>query len=339
VRFTYDAFGRRVQKDVLPSIADLSVMFEAAPPRARTTHRTTVQFLWDGDVLCEEQDSSKEDRWRKRVHVHEPRSFVAFLQTEGGETLGVVNDHLGTPKELVDASGRIVWRAEHGAWGNAIEVTRSSKLGHVESPFRLLGHYADHETGLCFTRFRYFEPLTGRWLTPDPIGCAGGPNLQAFDGAPTTHTDPFGLACLGIHKNLKEHYISKQKLLEEVLGMKLPKWSSSDEGQLARQRLGEMIDSGELRYLGQATFKRDSDPVHVFEGKGGAMVTVWQNGQWNTALRPGEGMALNAQYVQPTLPGLPRSATPFSAPSSWGSASPPPASSAPGSSNQLPLFS
>ena len=195
VRFTYDAFGRRVRKDVLPKVAELSAIFVEQPAEARAADRKTVQFLWDGDVLCEEQDSSKEERCRKRVHVHVPGSFVPMAQVERGEMFAVVSDHLGMPKELVDASGRVAWRAAHGAWGGLLEALRDRDAAAVESPFRLLGQYADEETGLCCTRFRYFEAGTGRWLSTDPLGIRGGMNLSAFDGSPTSSVDPMGLAC------------------------------------------------------------------------------------------------------------------------------------------------
>jgi RHS repeat-associated protein len=64
----------------------------------------------------------------------------------------------------------------------------------VESPFRLLGQYADKETGLCCTRYRYFDAETGRWLSTDPLGLGGGPNLLAWDRSPVLTTDPLGLS-------------------------------------------------------------------------------------------------------------------------------------------------
>ena len=56
---------------------------------------------------------------------------------------------------------------------------------------------ADEEAELCWTRFRCFDPETGRWLTPDPLGVAGGANLAGYDGGPTVDVDPMGLATTG----------------------------------------------------------------------------------------------------------------------------------------------
>jgi RHS repeat-associated protein len=178
VLFTYDVFGRRVQKQMLPGETQ--------------TVRRVVEFLWDGDELAADIDS----RRGTRVFVHEPGTFVPMLHAELGEVFAVVNDHLGMPKELVDEDGRVAWSAAHSAWGRVVEEYRDPaarrKIG-VESPFRLLGQYADEETGLCYTRFRYFDAEVGRWCSPDPLGLVGGLNLTGFDGTPTNVVDPLGL--------------------------------------------------------------------------------------------------------------------------------------------------
>jgi RHS repeat-associated protein len=258
VRFRYDAFGRRVSKDVLPPgrghfakslVMALEKGVEALPKIQR------IEFLWDGNVLAADigavgsvrAQSGGEaavgdtpddpgidstgahislgakiareierqrlglaqpgddgaDPWAAagrhvRVFVHEPGTFVPMLQLEGQsrELFVYVCDHLGMPKELVDTKGRLAWAATHSAWGRVLETWRESgtRLG-VESPFRLLGQYEDAETGLCYTRYRYFDAETGRWCSPDPLGIVGGRNLLGFDGAPSVEVDPWGLAC------------------------------------------------------------------------------------------------------------------------------------------------
>src|SRR5690606_19357971 len=129
-----------------------------------------------------------------RVHVHEAGSFAPLLQVEQGQVFTVVNDHLGMPKELVDGRGRVAWAARHSAWGRILEEQRDPGVLAVGSPFRLLGQYADDETGLCWVRFRYFDAEAGRWCSPDPLGPIGGPNQSAFHGSPTNRVDAVGLS-------------------------------------------------------------------------------------------------------------------------------------------------
>jgi RHS repeat-associated protein len=187
--YTYDAFGRRVRKEIVPK----QTAVDLASGRVPEVH--VVELLWDGDALAAEYDSEH----GARVHVHAPGTLLPLLQAEQDEVFVVVCDHLGTPRELVGQDGCLVWAATHSAWGRVVGVDRGRGKAHarpVESPFRLLGQYADEETALCSTRFRYFDAATGRWLSEDPLGFHGGPNLFAFDGAPSVVVDPLGLTCV-----------------------------------------------------------------------------------------------------------------------------------------------
>ncbi len=56
------------------------------------------------------------------------------------------------------------------------------------------GYYTDHSTGYILCTFRWYDPLTARWLTRDPIGYAGGINLYGYVGGnPVGAADPLGL--------------------------------------------------------------------------------------------------------------------------------------------------
>ncbi|APR78517.1 Rhs-family protein [Minicystis rosea] len=193
VLYTYDAFGRRVRKQIVPAerrdIKKMVVLAyekgpEALPPIG------VVEYLWDGNVLAGELDPEK----GARFFVHEPGTFEPMLHQEQGEVFTYINDHLGIPKELVDQDGRVAWAAMHSAWGQVIETWRDPQAKRaVSTPFRLMGQFLDEETGLCYTRFRYFDPEVGRWISPDPLGVRGGRNLFAFDGSPAADVDPWGL--------------------------------------------------------------------------------------------------------------------------------------------------
>jgi RHS repeat-associated protein len=55
------------------------------------------------------------------------------------------------------------------------------------------GGYADSESGLSLFGHRYYDSGTGRWVTRDPIGYAGGLDLYAYcDGDPVNNIDPSG---------------------------------------------------------------------------------------------------------------------------------------------------
>ena len=75
-----------------------------------------------------------------------------------------------------------------------------AKGGKKTSPLRgrrigvYPGQYYDQETGLHYNYFRYYNPQTGRYITPDPIGLEGGINLFLYvAGNPISFIDPYGL--------------------------------------------------------------------------------------------------------------------------------------------------
>ncbi len=52
----------------------------------------------------------------------------------------------------------------------------------------------DHETGLYYFPYRYYNPQNARWLKRDPLGMIDGPNVYAYvKGNPVSYMDPFGL--------------------------------------------------------------------------------------------------------------------------------------------------
>ena len=101
-----------------------------------------------------------------------------------------INDHLGTPQQLVDSQGAVVWQAAALPFGKT-----QVQLGTVQNNLRFPGQYFDAETGLHYNWNRYYDPDTGRYLSPDPIGLNGGLNLYAYvENDPVNWMDPEGLA-------------------------------------------------------------------------------------------------------------------------------------------------
>ena len=61
------------------------------------------------------------------------------------------------------------------AWGSKPVAPPPSPP--IEQPFRFQGQQFDEEMGLHYNRFRYYDPVVGRFVSQDPIGLIGGINL------------------------------------------------------------------------------------------------------------------------------------------------------------------
>ena len=100
-------------------------------------------------------------------------------------------DQIGIPREITDKDGNLVWFGNYTGWGRLKEETKVTDSAY--QPFRLQNQYADHETGLHYNFFRYYEPDAGRFVSQDPIGLWGGENLYQFAANIQTWIDPLGL--------------------------------------------------------------------------------------------------------------------------------------------------
>ena len=90
----------------------------------------------------------------------------------------------------------------------------------VENPLRFPGQYFDAETGLHYNYHRYYDPLTGRYTQPDPIGFAGGDvNWYAYVGNnPINLIDVLGLSgCTDFVETIIQR-INEQIAAEQTAG-------------------------------------------------------------------------------------------------------------------------
>ena len=179
-RYEYDALGRRTRKiDAFGA----------------------TEYLWDGDLMLHSQRGNK-----AALFVFEPGNFVPLATIQDNATYWYQCDQIGTPQELTDQQGEVVWAADYKVWG---EVTlRKTGTGNhafadqasapppppLEQPFRFQGQQFDEETGLHYNRFRYYDPGVGRFVSQDPIGLNGGINTFQYAVNSTGWMDPLGLA-------------------------------------------------------------------------------------------------------------------------------------------------
>ncbi len=90
-------------------------------------------------------------------------------------------DHLDTPQKMTDMSGTVVWQAQYTPFGQAtVDEDPDGDGSAVENPLRFPGQYFDEEIELHYNYFRYYNPGTGRYVTSDYIGLAGGLNTYIY---------------------------------------------------------------------------------------------------------------------------------------------------------------
>ena len=166
--YKYDEMGRRIRKNV---------------------NGNATTYVYDGIRLLAEYDSSGAIA---RNYFYGADPFNPSMLLIGGSGYSFLKDHLDATKKLIDEDGTVVWSGTYSGFG---EVSAGEQS--VENNFYFPGQYYDSETGLHYSWNRYFAPCTGRFMTPDPIGIAGGINRYVYAGNnPVNAIDPWGLLTL-----------------------------------------------------------------------------------------------------------------------------------------------
>jgi RHS repeat-associated protein len=187
-RYAYDSDNRLIRAETPHGVSQ----YRYDPLGRRTTKQTPdgeTRFIYDGARLLQETRAA-----RQRTYLFEPGSFrpLACIDRQGAASQVYYYhlDHLGTPRELTDADGKIVWSARYRAYG----ALALADVAYIDNPLRFQGQYFDAETGLHYNLHRYYDPQAGRFIHQDPIGLDGGVNLFQYAVNPANWIDPLGLA-------------------------------------------------------------------------------------------------------------------------------------------------
>ncbi|WP_290004329.1 RHS repeat-associated core domain-containing protein [Faucicola atlantae] len=134
-------------------------------------------------------------------------------------------NHLGTPQELSDEKGDIVWLSYDRAWGESFDKFYKSQfidnyeiLAEQLQPIKFQGQMLDIETGLHYNRFRYYDSDVGMFISRDPIGLLGGNNTFQYAPNPIEWIDPLGLStscknCNPVQQDDCDAILKKEKVV------------------------------------------------------------------------------------------------------------------------------
>ncbi len=206
LKFGYDFQGRRVSKVVSNWTGSAwSLGFERRflyddwnlITELTSANGTVRQYMWGTDMSGTRQGAGGVGGLVKVFDViANVQYFPAF--DGNGNVAALARSDTGT----VDAE------YEYGPFG---ELLRSNGAMATNNPIRFSTKYQDAETEMLYYGYRYYQPTTGRWLSPDPltelafgkVGLANVPKGRSDSNPyrfvrnnPASHADMLGLLCI-----------------------------------------------------------------------------------------------------------------------------------------------
>ncbi|WP_235836480.1 RHS repeat-associated core domain-containing protein, partial [Escherichia coli] len=172
-------------------------------------------YLWDGDSIAEIREYRDDKLYSVRHLVFNgfeliSQQFSRVRQAHPSvapqwvtRTNHAVSDLTGRPLMLFNSEGKTVWRpGQTSLWGLALSLPADTgypdprgELDPEADPGLLYaGQWQDAESGLCYNRFRYYDPETGMYLVSDPLGLQGGEQTYRYVPNPLGWIDQYGLA-------------------------------------------------------------------------------------------------------------------------------------------------
>jgi len=208
--YSYDIAGRFTGYNSQFSIINyqFNIAYDALGNRTRTSSGDVVR-LWVTDhadplkrPLMETDTSGNPVRY----YIWGGSQLLAIIEADG-TTHYAHSDEQGSIVALTDSAGTVTDQFSYGPYGE-----NRGRTGTTEIPFRWLGSHGVFAATpnpsssltpspcLYLTQYRAYDSSTTRFLSSDPLGLGGGPNLYSYClGNPLSYIDPLGLCGEGVN--------------------------------------------------------------------------------------------------------------------------------------------
>jgi RHS repeat-associated protein len=152
------------------------------------TGASVREYIWLPSTVMY-NDTPAEDMGLTAANDNVPDLPLAVVNVSATPVIYQVHsDHLGRPIRMTDAAKATVWQATWKPWGEPQSIT-----GTQANNLRFPGQYFQLETGLAYNWHRLYDPVTGRYIQPDPLRFVDGPSIYEYAGSsPFMKTDPTG---------------------------------------------------------------------------------------------------------------------------------------------------
>jgi RHS repeat-associated protein len=172
IHYTYDAQSRRISRSVgvSPTASNTIHIYDAWNVIAEysiqnSTSSIQKSYLWGTDLSGSLQGAGGVGGLLS-VNIHDPQSMIHYPLFDGN----------GNVSEYLAADGSTAAHFEYDPFGNTIVNTDTNN----QFTYRFSTKPLDQVTGLLYYGYRYYDPVTGRWPSRDPIEERGGINLYGF---------------------------------------------------------------------------------------------------------------------------------------------------------------
>jgi RHS repeat-associated protein len=165
--------------------------------RTRVTEDgVTTKYLYDGMLPIIEKDASDSTIATYTRGLSYGGGIGGIISANrGGNNYYYHYNGIGGVTGLTDETAAVVATYDYDSYGNTLSST-----GSIPNPYGFSTKEYSNTTGLAYFGFRYYNPQTGRWLSPDPLGMIDGPNLYAYvNNNPVNWIDPWGFWYVNIN--------------------------------------------------------------------------------------------------------------------------------------------
>ncbi len=268
--FTWDAFNRMTQATGPGGVVTNTYNGDGLKVRRVGPDGTTL-YYHDGIRSIYETDTAG-----NRLNQLDRDIFGNLLswREASGARWYVAHDGLGSTAALTDSSGAILFSMLYDAWGNP-------RAGNHYGKYRFTGAEHDAATGFYHMGARFYDSVTGRWLTEDPLrvgaltlrqGLAvsvaadrsfdpSSLNLYAYAAAnPVNYIDPTGLAQISVQGigDAVRTWV-REFGVDEALRLVREAWAKITEGI---DKLNQIMDY--MRSIGTSWYYVDYNVTAIF---------------------------------------------------------------------------
>lgn len=197
--YTYDALDRLIGTSSSEGLTTYG--YDPFHRRLTKTHQQiTYRYLYQGENEIGSVDAQGEIAELRILGIGIDAEIGAAVALElYGKTYAPIHDEQGNCSSLIDpATGQSLETYRYSAFGEETifnqngEAIASTQVGN---PWRFASKRVDSETSWIYFGRRYYDPVNGKWTTPDPLGFADGTNLYAYlHHNPLNAFDAYGLS-------------------------------------------------------------------------------------------------------------------------------------------------